>query len=472
MSKYNKPSAVANRTTNLAGGEAFQESPKLEFVSHLLTSFVKDQYYRSEKEGVKRLKELMDLINDKKFLAKAAIYARTKFGMRSVSHIVAGEIAKTVKGQEWTKFFFDKIIHRPDDMMEILAYYYQNAKNEPQALRKGFAKAFARFSAYQLAKYKKEGSEVSLIDVANVVHPVHTKAVEALIKGTLKPAETWEKKLTQAGQVAGTEEEKDNLKKDAWVSLIKERKIGYFALIRNLRNIIEQAPEVLPEALALLTDEKMIKDSLVLPFRLLTAADEIAKLSGREARSTVVALNKALDISVANVPKFDGETLVALDISGSMGGRTAEIAGLFAAMLIKANNADLIRFDNHAEYMSINPMDSTITIANQISESRGGTDLGSPLEEANRCYDRIVYISDMQGWVGYYAPTRELEQYKRRLNANPRIYSFDMAGEGTLQFPEQNIYALAGFSEKTFDIMALLEQDRNALINEIEKVEL
>ena len=79
-------------------------------------------------------------------MAKAGIYARTKFGMRSISHALAGEIAKKVKGEKWTKNFFDKIVYRPDEMTEILAYYYATNGNgkEPNALKKGFAKAFTR----------------------------------------------------------------------------------------------------------------------------------------------------------------------------------------------------------------------------------------------------------------------------------------------------------------------------------------
>ncbi len=37
-------------------------------------------------------------------------------------------------------------------------------------------------------------------------------------------------------------------------------------------------------------------------------------------------------------------------------------------------------------------------------------------------------------------------------------------------FPENKVFAIAGFSEKIFSIMGLLEQDREALIHEIDKV--
>jgi 60 kDa SS-A/Ro ribonucleoprotein len=70
--------------------------------------------------------------------------------------------------------------------------------------------------------------------------------------------------------------EKAELKAEAWAELLRTRKIGYFALLRNLRNIAEQAPELVPTACELLTDERLIRKSLVLPFRFSTALEASA----------------------------------------------------------------------------------------------------------------------------------------------------------------------------------------------------
>ena len=156
MSKFNTATVGSTKTTNLAGGVAFRQSDKVELVSHLLTSFVEDQYYRSKDEGLNRLRELILGQKDKKFAAKAAVYARNEFGMRSVSHAAAAEIANEVKGESWTKNFLDLVVRRPDDMTEILAYY-KNVFGEdapiPNSMKKGFAKALLRFDEYQLKKY-------------------------------------------------------------------------------------------------------------------------------------------------------------------------------------------------------------------------------------------------------------------------------------------------------------------------------
>jgi hypothetical protein len=89
MSKFNltlkEPKTL---TTNLAGGQAYTQSPELELISILLNSFVDDQFYRSSNVTLDRLKTILDKV-DPKFAAKAAIFARDKFGMRSITHALA-----------------------------------------------------------------------------------------------------------------------------------------------------------------------------------------------------------------------------------------------------------------------------------------------------------------------------------------------------------------------------------------------
>lgn len=476
MSKFNTAYAP-QKTENLSGGEAYKQSSELELVSIMLTSFANDQYYRSEGDTFKKIQELINSCNPE-FVAKAAIYARTSFGMRSITHVIASELAKYCGGKSWAKNFYDKIIYRPDDMMEILSYHTAKNGKVPNSMKKGFASAIGRFDKYSLAKYRNEGKAFKLVDVVNLVHPVpnekNQEALSLLIRNELKSFDTWETELSKTGQIATSEDEKMDLKKGVWIDLVREKKIKYFALLRNLRNIIEQAPEVLDEALEMLLDEQAIKKSLVLPFRFITAFETIksAPLDGMLVRKVLVALSKAVDISLSNVPQFPGRTLVVLDVSGSMAGKPAEIGSLFSAILVKANNADMMIFDNIARYINVNTLDSTMTIANSLRFNGGSTNFNSIFHAANRKYDRVIILSDMQGWVGYNTPTQSFNQYKRLTGSNPFVYSFDLQGYGTMQFPEQNVFCLAGFSDKVFDIMSLMEQDKKALINKINSIEL
>lgn len=296
------------------------------------------------------------------------------------------------------------------------------------------------------------------MDAVNLCHPKPTPenadALQALIKGTLRSVDTWESRLSEDGA--------DKAK--VWTNLVRERKIGYLALLRNLRNICEQAPELVPDACVMLTNEYLIRGSLVLPFRYTTAMGAFVP-----PREVIAALNKAVDISLANVPRLGGRTLVALDGSGSMSGRPIEIGSLFASVLVKALDADCLVFSDYAQYAPVNVDDSTLTITRQLATSLAprGTNFHSIFQTANQPYDRIIILSDMQAWMEFNAPTQSFAEYRTRTDSDPHVFSFDLAGYGTLAFPERQVYCLAGFSEKVLDVMGLLEADKHALVHKI-----
>jgi hypothetical protein len=487
MSKFNKKK-LGTKTINKAGGQAFKETTELELVSLLLTSFLKDKFYEKEEEQLERLQNLVGGLKDKKFAAKAAIYARTVFGMRSITHALIGEICKMVKGEQWVKNAVEKAVYRPDDMLEILAYVRDDKTTPiPNSLKKGLRLAINKFDKYSLAKYKGGGHEFKMVDLINLVHPKGSgklaEIFKELVEGKLKTENTWERNLSDAGQKVKDiedENEKEEALKEAkdnvWKDMIKEKKIGTFALLRNLRNIVQQSPDSIDDACELLVDEKKIKNSLILPFRFKTAMDELGKVDG--SRKILTAISKALDISVSNVPKFDGKTLVVIDKSGSMNGKPIEIASIFGAILYKSNDADLMYFSEGTKNVNLNTEDSTMTIANEIEHDGwgGGTDFTVIFPALTKKYDRIIILSDMQGWVndwrGESTPIRGFRDYKIRLGINPKIYSFDLNGYGTLEFPENDVFCIAGWSDKIFDVMKIMEQDRNALIKKINEIEL
>lgn len=78
----------------------------------------------------------------------------------------------------------------------------------------------------------------------------------------------------------------------------------------------------------------------------------------------------------------------------------------------------------------------------------------------------------MQSWMGYETPSKEYNDYKKKFKCDPYVYSWDLQGLGTMQFPEKNVFALAGLSDKVFEIMKWLETDRNKLFKMIESIEI
>ncbi|TXH59014.1 MAG: TROVE domain-containing protein [Desulfurellales bacterium] len=460
-------------TTNLAGGSAYSESPELELVSILLTSFVSDKFYRSASAEMTRIKELVGLIKDKKFVAKAALYARHEAGMRSISHVVAAEVAAHAKGELWTKAFFKQIVKRPDDMAEILSCYRsQYGKAIPNCMKKGFRARLESLDDYAAGKYQMTGKTIKLVDLVNLLHPKATPTLTKLIKGKLKSVDTWEVALSEAGQKATDDESLESLKADAWHKLISTKKLGYFALVRNLRNIMMQAANSLPAALGMLVDPVLIKKSGILPFQYMTAVEAIKSSGQFYLQDILKALNAAIEIALNNIPELPGRTCVAVDVSGSMAGKPLEIATLFGAALYKRLNCSLILFSDRAGFVQIPNFDSLLTITEQLRtlarQMNGGTKF--PLIFAHdKPFDRLIILSDMQAW-GDVSTKSAYKEWKKRTGSDPKVFSIDLAGAGSLQFPERNCYALAGWSEKIFDVIAKLEADKAALIATINAV--
>lgn len=513
MPRFNLPNHAPD-AVNMEKAPAWQMSPKLELAAILLTSLMTDQFYRSSSDAQKRLATLA--AQEPKFAAQAALYARREFGMRSAAHVAAAAIAQSAKGETWTKDLFRKIVYRPDDMAEILALLADNKGQlnaVPNSVKKGFGQAISQLSPYQLAKYRLEGHKVNLADIVNLCHPKPSEknraALQALMQGSLRQQEenaTWEARLSAAGQEQGadaaeTAELQAAAKEHAWSDLLSNNQLGYFALLRNLRNIHSQAPEALDLALEQLRDPARIKRSLVFPYRYLTAMQHTPDDPRIRA-----AISDAADIALDNAPLLPGRTLVCVDNSGSMswgaGGQVriarprqkagkesqpqtmlptvtaSHQAAMFAAALFKAApqtkdcQVDIMTFGDHAKYRrDLNPRDSLLSLTFALIENQGGTSYQAIFRKAaeeKQVYDRFIILSDSQSWLGHPGQTG-LKNYRQSTGANPAVYAVDLVSYGTLQFPEEKCAAIAGFSEKIFDLMALLEDDRNALLNRIEE---
>lgn len=502
MAKFNE-TKKATLVENYSGNKAYQKSSELELVSILLTSFIDDQFYRNGNETVNRISMCLESV-DPIFAAKAAIFARNEFGMRSVTHVLASELSKYASGKSWAKEFYNKIIRRPDDMLEIVSFYLSKGnKSLPNSMKKGFAKAFERFDGYQLAKYKSTDKKVSLVDLVNMVHPkpvenngyisvnaneyskktgkaiptssemIEINSLDALMNGFLKSEGTWEAELSNAGKVASDENQKSLLKNKVWNDLISTKKIGYFAALRNLVNVIEQSPESVDLFCNFITDENSIKKSLVFPFRYMTAVEEVSKIGNSHSRKVSTALEKAIEISCSNVPKFSGETCVIFDRSASMNssnGRSipTKVGSVFAAILSKVNNADLILFGTDARYENYNPSDSVKTLSENFSKVKlGNTKFQKFFELLNKKYDRLIILSDGEANGQLRSSQSYLSAYRNKYSCDPWVYNFDLAGYPTVQFNGGKVINLAGFSEKVFNLMKAAEEDQNVLINNI-----
>lgn len=172
MSKFNKNKDQGNITTNKEGCVAYKIEDKLKLTTMVLTSlFNEDKYYG---DNSKELVALADRLIDEgqgKYVANLAIFARDKMNLRSISHVLIAILAHNNNGKEYVKFACDKAIMRADDILEILAYYFETyGKPIPNSLKKALSLAMDKFDEYQFAKYNRQSKAFNFKDVLRLTH--------------------------------------------------------------------------------------------------------------------------------------------------------------------------------------------------------------------------------------------------------------------------------------------------------------
>src|ERR1700743_291670 len=353
--KFNLLSKLKNQTVNHAGAPAFVMSAEMELYTAVVTWSLNDSFYEKDEARLVRLQKLITAC-DPVFVGKLAVYARTKMYMRSVPLVLVTELAKLPSGDNLVAWVTDGVIGRADEITELLACYEllnerkgtKKLNRLSKQLQKGLSTAFNRFDEYQFGKYNRDGA-IKLRDALFLVHPKAKDELQQvlfnkIVNGDLQTPYTWETELSALGQIGfDSDEAKAFAFRAKWEELIDSGKLGYMALLRNLRNIQEAGVNYLhfKKVCNRLADADEVAKAKQFPFRYLAAYRELinpavtkvptqslvkkltALMQGQNKGYTgelLDALEKAVQASAANIKGFGYETrvLLACDVSGSM----------------------------------------------------------------------------------------------------------------------------------------------------------
>lgn len=499
----------AKPLTNYEGAKAYALDKRTELYSAVVTTSLSDKFYESGTQRLDRIRQLIQK-NDPAFVARLAIYARSKMYMRSVPLVLAVELAKSQSGNNVVSRAVEKVVLRADEITELLAYY--QLANERKATKKlnklskqvqrGLAGAFNRFDEYQFAKYNRQ-AEIKLKDALFLVHPkAVSEAQQALFnkiaKDELTVPYTWETELSALGQKKYTsEQEKQAAFRAKWEELITSGKLGYMALLRNLRNILEAgvSAEVLTDACAFLSDATAVAKSKQLPFRFLSAYREVKEVKSELVPLVLDALEKAVQQSAMNIRGFGKETsvVIACDVSGSMQKTISAKSkimnydiGLMLAMLLQSR-CERVQTGMFGDSWKIINVSRTNILANvqefykregEVGYATNGFLVLKDLIDREKVVDKIMMFTDCQLWnngqVDFMRNTMATlwKKYKQ-IAPQARLYLFDLAGYGNtpVDVRGDDVYLVAGWSDKVFDVLSALEDGEQALA-EIEKIEL
>lgn len=353
-----------------------------------------NNFYEAGEDLALRIKNLVPncLPNE---IAELAIKARKEQHLRHVPLLLVRELARH-PSHFLIADTLCEVIQRADELSEFLAIYWSEEKTKnirarnplSKQIKKGLAKAFQKFNEYELAKYNRADA-ITLRDVLFMIHAKPKDEGQAqlwnrLVDNKLAIPDTWEVALS-----SGLD------KKEVFTRLLNEKKLGYLALLRNLRNMQEAQVDSKIVFSALLEGATKTK---ALPFRYVAAA--------RAVPAWEPQIDQAMQMSLESMQKLSGKTIILIDVSGSMDSNMSGKSDLksidaASALAVLVNGiCDEARIFTFSDKLVEVPRRSGMALIDAIIQSQphNGTNMGSAISSLHLKTegDRLIVFTDEQ----------------------------------------------------------------------------
>jgi hypothetical protein len=499
--------AEANPTgTTYEGGAGHAHDAKSALFLLAVANFVgEDTFYEKAGDRDKRYAALVRevAVADPDWMGRFLAWLRGGANMRSASLVGALEAARAMLSAELPggRRMVASVLQRADEPGEALAYWMSTyGRSVPKPVKRGIADAVGRlYTERALLKYDTGSHGFRFGDVVDLVHPVPVDARQGdLFKHALdrrhghgaeipaslrKVAANAALRLTAAADPAAlrdsgalasagmTWEDTLSLAGDAhkgrlWAALIPT--MGYSALLRNLRNFDAAGiPDGVAEQVAArLADPDEVARSRQFPFRFLAAYEQAPSLRWGPA------LDRALQLSLANLPALPGRSLILVDTSASMSSvgfskrstmspvKAAAVFGV--ALAARGERVDLYGFADGVFRHEVAPGASVIRevdrFVKQVGKVGHGTLIADSIRATLRGHDRVFVISDMQTFPSVRGTGTVTEVVPR----TTPFYGFNLGGYHRTAFDAgtPNRIEFGGLTDATFRMIPLIEAGR------------
>ncbi|MBW3011544.1 TROVE domain-containing protein, partial [Candidatus Woesearchaeota archaeon] len=235
--RYSKSNIGSSKTTNRAGGEAFNMAPIEQLVQIVTTNLMNEpKYYGDVSKVMDSAIESVAKTNPE-FILKLASYTRNEMYLRTVSIYLLVKAANMPETKQFVRKYTPYIIKRADEIYEALACHiqvfsgreYPKEKGHykiPNSLKKGIAEVFPNFDEYQFAKYNRPTGVGFKFAIMKCRPKEPSELIKKILDDKLEIPYTWETELSAKGN-----------KPEVWHPLIDSGKVGYMALLRNLNSM-------------------------------------------------------------------------------------------------------------------------------------------------------------------------------------------------------------------------------------------
>ncbi len=488
-------------TVNEAGGIAYRFGPKQALAQYAATGCLNGTFYATAEAQFATVLALCEA-NAPEFIARAAIYARTKGFMKDLPALLCAVLSRKSPGL--MAEIFDRVIDSP----KMLRNFVQMMRGGAIG-RRSLGTLPKRMIAQWLDKRTDEqlftgsvGADPSLGDIIRLAHPKPRNAARAALYGWLIGGEYDAAALPEiVREFEAFKKRKQRNEKplpdvpfqmltgvplsDAeWkqIALRASWQTTRMNLNTFLRHEVFEDRGVTETIAERIRDPEQIRKARVFPYQLLGAFKNASEQVPMKVRS---ALEAAMETAISNIPDIPGKVYVFPDVSGSMHSpvtgerkgattkvRCVDVAALVAASMLRKNpETTVVPFESTAiepERLRLWPGDSVMTNAQRLASlPAGGTNCAAPLALLNQrraVGDLIIYVSDNESWIG--SPSRGLAAgqatstmqewtvFKRR-SPKAKMVCIDIQPNFSSQAPEQDdILNVGGFSDTVFDVIA------------------
>lgn len=496
------PFAPAADTCNEAGGRAYSFEPRHALAQFAMTGCLNDTFYASAEDQLAHVLRFAAQV-EPAFVAKAALFARTRGFMKDVPALLCAHLAAHDGA------LLERIFPHVIDNARMLRTFVQIVRSGA-AGRRSLGTRPRRLVRRWLAERSDDalfqaavGQSPSLADVIKMVHPRPATPQRAALYRYLigrdveiaaLPPLVQHLEAFKAGFVADVPDVPFQmltalpLMPRHWAQIARSASWQTTRMNLNTfaRHGVFEDPELVALVAGRLRAPAEIRRSRALPYQLLAA---YRAADGPLPGAIAAALQDALELATANVPRIDGKVFVLPDVSGSMhspvtghrrGATTAvrctDVAALVTACVLRSNpEAEVLPFSSDVVPVVLNPRDSVMTNAELLASlPAGGTNCSAPLRALNERGargDLVIYVSDQESWLDAppYRPhvsvrTETISEWSRFKARNPgaRLVCIDLQPYETAQTtPRADILNVGGFSDTVFEVVAEFARGRS-----------
>ena len=485
-------------TRNYEGGLAFSLDPKERLYLRAASSLVgENKFYEdagfADSELITSIHDVLK--TDPEFVLKLAVHLREKMYLRSVPLVLCAEYANVAPGTVvGARNYISRCIARADEIPELIAYQFARNKIKPRttklpmAIKAAVSQAFNKFDRYQFAKWSRDG-DVTMRDALFLTHPKPERGDQqdifnAIVDGTLEPPMTWEV-MRSTGKMDWSEIIHD-------VFFKHEKVNNYMAILRNLRNMLE-SPDVSDADIDLvcnmLAEPDAVARSKQMPFRFLSAYNVVSGIGHSQINNVVDALEEAAELSISNIPKQSGTTLIACDVSGSMIGvpisrnstvRLYDIGLMLGSMAHQFCEHSITGiFGTTWEQVPLASRSGILSnvagmsrLTNHVGFSTNGHLVIQDLIDNDVEVDRLMFFTDCQMWNTWYDGSfAETFTRYQRMCPNVKLYAFNLSGHNNVMIPPdtKNVCLIGGWSDRIFDFVKVFEGG-DSVLGEIDRI--